>query len=73
MGSTGDAYDDEMWERFFGTHECELIDRQTFNSRVDARIAVFDCIEGWQNPWRRHSGIDYESPVSYERKQQAAA
>ncbi len=73
MGSVGDAYDNAMCESFFGTLECELIDRQTFKTRADARIAVFDYIEGWYNPWRRHSGIDYESPVSYERKQQAAA
>ncbi len=47
--------------------ECELIDRTTFRSHADARLAVFDYIEGWCNPRHRHSAIGYLSPVSFER------
>ena len=33
-----------------------------------ARIEIFDYIEGWHNPHRRHSAIDYESPINFERQ-----
>ena len=67
MGTVGDCYDNAMAESFFASLECELIDRTTFRSHADARLAVFDYIEGWYNPRRRHSAIGYLSPVSFER------
>jgi len=67
MGSVGDAYDNAMCESFFATLETELIDRSSFRSRVEARMAIFDFIEGFYNPRRRHSGLDYLSPIEYER------
>jgi len=67
MGSVGDAYDNAMCESFFATLECELLDRHRFKSQVDARLAVFEFIEGWYNPHRRHSALDYLSPINYER------
>jgi putative transposase len=69
MGSVGDAYDNAMCESFFATLECELLDRQRFKNQVEARLAVFDFIEGWYNPYRRHSALAYESPINYERSQ----
>jgi len=69
MGSVGDAYDNAMCESFFATLECELLDRQRFKNQVDARLAVFDFIEGWYNPQRRHSALGYESPINYEQMQ----
>jgi putative transposase len=70
MGSVGDAYDNAMCESFFATLECELIDRRRFHSQAEARMAVFTFIEGWYNPRRRHSALDYLSPVDYERRTQ---
>jgi integrase-like protein len=67
MGSVGDAYDNAMCESFFATLECELLDRDRFGTQADARLAVFDFIEGWYNPRRRHSALDYLSPLMYER------
>jgi len=67
MGSAGDCYDNALCESFFATLECELLDRYTFRSRDDARQAVFQFIEGWYNPHRRHSALGYASPVHYER------
>jgi putative transposase len=67
MGSVGDAYDNAMCESFFATLECELLDRQRFKTQVEARLAVFEFIEGWYNPHRRHSALDYQSPINYER------
>ena len=69
MGSVGDAYDNAMCESFFATLECELLDRQRFPTQAAARLAVFEYIEGWYNPHRRHSALDYRSPVNYERTQ----
>ncbi len=67
MGSVGDAYDNALCESFFATLECERLDRQRFPTRAEARLAVFDFIEGWYNPRRRHSALDYLSPRAYER------
>jgi putative transposase len=67
MGSVGDAYDNALCESFFATLECELLDRTRFKAQVDARLAVFEFIEGWYNPHRRHSALDYVSPINYER------
>ena len=73
MGSVGDCYDNAMCESFFATLECELLERESFRTPAEAKAAVFDFIEGWYNPHRRHSSLDYESPVSYERKHESAA
>ena len=73
MGSVGDAYDNALCESFFATLECELLDRRRFATQVEARLAVFEFIEGWYNPHRRHSALDYVSPISYEKKYRPAA
>jgi len=66
MGSVGDAYDNAMCESFFATLECELLERRRFKTQVEAQMAVFDFIEGWYNPHRRHSALDYRSPIEFE-------
>jgi putative transposase len=68
MGSVGDAYDNAMCESFFATLECELLDRRSFKNQAEARMAVFEFIEGWYNPHRRHSALGYLSPARYERE-----
>lgn len=70
MGSVGDCFDNAMCESFFATLECELLDRHRFKTQTEARMAVFDFIEGWYNPHRRHSALDYLSPINYERSHQ---
>jgi putative transposase len=67
MGSVGDCFDNAMCESFFATLECELLNRQSFKTQVEARMAVFDFIEGWYNLHRRHSALGYQSPIEYER------
>lgn len=67
MGRTGDCYDNALMESFFATLECELLGRSAFTSTTDARLAVFSFIEGFYNPRRRHSALDYASPDDYER------
>jgi len=68
MGSVGDCYDNAMAESFFATLECELLERHSFKNHAEARIAVFEFIEGFYNPYRRHSSIGYLSPVNYEQR-----
>jgi putative transposase len=68
MGSVGDCFDHAMCESFFATLKCELLDRRHFRTQVEARMDVFEFIEGWYNPQRRHSDLDYLSPINYERR-----
>jgi putative transposase len=72
MGSVGDAYDNAMAESFFATLECELLDRRRFRSQAEAKMAIFDFIEGWYNPRRRHSALGRVSPLTYEQRHAAA-
>jgi putative transposase len=71
-GSAGDCYDNALCESFFATLECELLDRHSFRTQAEARMAVFEFIEGWYNPSRRHSGVDYLSPLNYERRYESS-
>lgn len=67
-GSVGDCFDNAMAESFFATLECECLDRQRFQSQKQARMAVFDFIEGFYNPHRRHSGLGNLSPIDFEMR-----
>jgi putative transposase len=49
MGSAGDCYDNALCESFFATLECELLDRRRFKTQAEARMAVFEFLEGWYN------------------------
>ena len=69
MGTVGDAYDNAMAESFFASLECELLDRRSFKTKTEARLAVFTWIEGWYNPRRRHSALGYRSPMNFEQQQ----
>jgi putative transposase len=68
MGSVGDCFDNAMAESVFATLECEVLDRNHFQTRDEARSAIFSWIEGWYNPHRRHSSIGYLSPQEFERR-----
>lgn len=68
MGSVGDACDNAMCESFFAMLECELLDRRKFRTEAEARMAIFEFIEGWYNPGRCHSAPGYLSPIDYEKR-----
>jgi putative transposase len=68
MGSVGDCYDNALCESFFATLECELLDRVTLRNPREARTALFDFIEGFYNSHRRHSALDYQSPLVFEQR-----
>lgn len=68
VGRRGDAFDNAVAESFFATLETELFDRTMFESRDQARLQVFDFIEGFYNPKRRHSALGYLSPLRFEEQ-----
>ncbi len=68
MGSVGDCFDNAMCESFFASLECELIDRNRWRTHSEARMSVFDYIECFYNPRRRHSALGYLSPAQFERR-----
>ena len=68
MGTVGDVYDNAMAESFFATLECELIDRRSWQTKMEARLALFTYIEGWYNPRRRHSALGHISPATFEQR-----
>ena len=67
MGSVGDAYDNAMAESFVATLKTELLHRKAWPTRDIARAAIFEYIECFYNPHRRHSSLCYTSPIEYER------
>lgn len=73
MGRVGSAYDNAMMESFFGTLQRELLDRRSWQTRKELASAIFEWIEAWYNPRRRHTALGYLSPVDYERLYTPAA
>ena len=68
MGSVGDALDNAMAESFFGTLQLELLDRRRWQTRAELASAIFDYIEAFYNPRRRHSSTGYLSPIEFESR-----
>ena len=66
IGSVGDAYDNAMAESFFGTLQLELLDQHHWSTRRQLALAIFEWIEAWYNPRRRHTSIGSLSRIDYE-------
>lgn len=66
MGKVACAYDNALMESFRGSMQVELLDRRTWATRDQLANAIFEWIEAWYNPHRRHSALGYQSPISYE-------
>jgi putative transposase len=66
MGTIGDCFDNSVAESFFGTLQLELLDEHHWESREQLARAIFEWIEAWYNPRRRHSYCQMLSPVDYE-------
>lgn len=69
MGSRADCYDNAMAESFFATLECELLERHRFEDAMHAWLEIGSFIDGFYNLRRRHSSLNYRSPLDYERIQ----
>lgn len=72
MSQRGDAYDNAVMESCFDTLKKELVHGTPYATRAAARQAIFEYIEGFYNRQRRHSTLDYRSPVEYEQTTAAA-
>lgn len=67
MSRSGDCWDNAAMESFFSTLKTERTSRKNYQLRDEARADVFDYIERFYNPRRRHSTLGYLSPVNYEK------
>lgn len=68
MSRKGDCWDNAVAESFFATIKGEMIDHEDYLTRSAAIAAIADYIDGFYNPCRRHSAIDYVSPIEFELK-----
>lgn len=66
MSRRGDCYDNAVAESFMGTLKTELVHREHYATRAQARGSVFEWIECWYNRKRRHSSLGYLSPEAFE-------
>jgi len=66
MGTVGDCYDNAMMESFWGTLQLEVLDNKPWKTRDELANAIFEWIECWYNPKRRHSSLGMHSPVTFE-------
>ncbi len=67
MSRTANCWDNAAMESFFATLTKECIDRTRFQSRQQARSAIFEYLECFYNPIRLHSTLQYVSPVAFEQ------
>jgi len=72
MGKIACAYDNALMESFWSSMQIELLDRRYWTTRTELAQAIFEWIEAFYNPVRRHSALDYRSPVEFERLHTAA-
>jgi len=68
MSGKGNCYDNSMVETFFKTIKSELIWPIAWQTRQQAENAIARYIDGFYNPVRRHSSLDFQSPIAFERK-----
>ncbi len=68
MSRSGNVWDNAAMESFFSSLKTERTARKTYRTRAQAKADVFDYIECFYNPKRRHSTLGYISPIEFERK-----
>jgi len=68
MSGKGNCDDTAAIETFFNSIKAELIWRRTWQTRRQAEMAIFEYINGFYNPRRRHPALDWKSPVAFERR-----
>ena len=73
MSRKGDCWDNAVAESFFPTIKAELIDDEAYSTRADAVTSIADYIELFYNVERRHSHLNYVSPIEFELKSKVAS
>lgn len=68
MSRAGNAWDNSAMESFFSSLKTERLARKTFRTRDEIPAEVFDYIERFYNPVRRHSTLGYVSPIDFEKQ-----
>lgn len=68
MSRSGNVWDNAAMESFFSSLKTERVRQRTYRTRKQARVDVFDYIERFYNPMRRHSTIGYISPMTFEER-----
>jgi transposase InsO family protein len=68
MSARGHCYDNAAMESFWSTLKTELIHRRKWNTRAEAKLAIFEYLETFYNRRRRHSALDYQSPIDFENQ-----
>lgn len=68
MSGKGNCYDNSTVESFFKSLKAELVWRRDWHTRRDVEIALFEYINGFYNPRRKHSALGWKSPVAFEQK-----
>lgn len=71
MSRAGEVWDNSAMESFFSSMKTERIARKVYRTRDDVKADVFDYIERFYNPTRRHSTLGYISPIEFEKAQRA--
>jgi putative transposase len=66
MSRKGNCWDNAVAESFFKTLKCEMVNHANFETYHQAKLATFEYIEGWYNRRRKHSTLDYQTPLQCE-------
>jgi len=73
MSATGDCFDNAVAESFFASLKTEWVDREDYETHAAATASIAEYIDGFYNPARRHSHLDYVSPIQFEMRSHLAA
>jgi transposase InsO family protein len=68
MSGRGNCYDNSAVESFFKSLKAELVWRHNWQTRREVEVALFEYINGFYNPRRKHSALGWKSPVAFEQR-----
>ena len=71
MSRSGNVYDNAVAESFYHTLKVELVHREKYQTREEARRSISEFIEQFYNSTRLHSSLGYKSPIEFERQKAA--
>jgi transposase InsO family protein len=72
MSRKGNCYDNAAMESFFGTLKQELVHHERYATRKAAKASIFEYIEIFYNQQRKHSTINYQTPMAFEQQNASA-